>query len=74
MLVRVGKMPGQIVTVALDNQACTVKDALAIGGPNGTALDSTGFEPRVNNIKVTPDTRLNEDDILLLVQEVKLND
>ena len=73
MLVRVGKMPGQILEVGLLSTACTVKDALLIGGPDGTPLDSTGFELRVKNVKVTPDTILTEGAVLLLVQEVKMN-
>jgi sulfur carrier protein ThiS len=65
--VRVGKLPGRIVEIALeDNRAIT--DALEIA-----ELDQTGYEVRVNATPADINTELEDGDTVLLVKKVKGN-
>jgi hypothetical protein len=65
--VRVGRLPGRIVEVALNGDR-TVAAALATAG-----LDATGFDARVQGRPADMATTLSEGDIVLLLKKVKGN-
>lgn len=65
--VRVGKLPGTIVDVAL-NGAHKASDALTAAG-----LSADGYEIRVNGSAAAPDTDLSDGDTVLLVKKIKGN-
>lgn len=65
--VKVGQMPGEIVSIALNGER-TVTAAL-----EAAALDHTGYEIRVNGAPADPGTALNDGDTVLLVRKVKGN-
>ena len=65
--VRVGKLPGRIVEVALNGDR-TVAAAL-----EAAELSSEGFEVRVSGRPATLDTPVTEGDTVLLVRPVKGN-
>jgi hypothetical protein len=65
--VRVGRLPGRIVEIALNGER-TVATALATAG-----LDPAGYEIRVQGVTATPATTLSEGDLVLLVKKIKGN-
>lgn len=67
LTVRVGMLPGQILTVAL-NGSRTVAAAAA-----AAQLNVTGYEARVNNSTVGLDHVLQNGDTVLFVKPVKGN-
>lgn len=67
IMVRVGRMPGTIKDVVLNESRCA-KDALASAG-----FDPTGFELRINGEPAKMDHQLEENDTVLLVRPVEGN-
>jgi len=65
--IRVGRLPGRIVEIALNGER-TVATALATAG-----LDPAGYEIRVQGAPATPATTLSEGDLVLLVKKIKGN-
>jgi sulfur carrier protein ThiS len=65
--VRVGKLPGKIVSIAL-NGGRTVRHAL-----EGAELDPSGYEIRVGTVPANLETELKEGDTVLLLKKVKGN-
>ena len=65
--VRVGKMPGTIVNVALNGNH-TVADALRAAG-----LDPAGFQIHVNGDSSNLTDELGEGDTVLLLKKIKGN-
>lgn len=67
MNVKVAKVPGRIVEVALEDGA-TVSEALEAAG-----VDSTGFTIQVNGAAADGDTALSDNTTVLLTQRIKGN-
>jgi sulfur carrier protein ThiS len=67
-VVKVGKVPGRIVEVAL-NGGRSVADALEIAEITGTE----GYEIRVNGNTANAGTELSDGDTVLLSQQIKGN-
>jgi len=67
-IVKIGKMPGTLQDLALNDNA-TVADALSQAGISST----TGFEIRMNGSVVTPETAVANNAIILLVAKIKGN-
>lgn len=67
LTVKVGKLPGRIVEVAVEDDA-TVSVALSVA-----ELDSTGYEIRLNGSPVDLDTYIEDGDTILLVKKIKGN-
>jgi sulfur carrier protein ThiS len=67
IIVKVGKLPGRIQEVAVEDGA-SVADAL-----EAAELDVTGYEIRLNGSPVDVDTELEDGDTLLLVKKIKGN-
>ena len=65
--VRIGTMPGRINDYVLEGEA-TVKDALEIA-----ELSSAGYQIKVNGNQVTEDEPLKDNDLILLVKQIKGN-
>ncbi len=65
--VKVGKLPGRLVDVALEDGA-TVGDALEQAG-----LDSSGYEIRVGTLTKNANDRVANGDTVLLVKMIKGN-
>lgn len=65
--IRVGKLPGQIQTIAL-NGGRKVSDALS-----GANLNGEGYEMKVNGAPATMETALKQDDTVLLVKKTRGN-
>ncbi len=66
-IIRVGKVPGTMKTVALEDGA-TVADALRTA-----ELDASGFEVRRNGSSVPMDAPVSENDNILLTRQIKGN-
>lgn len=65
--VKIGTMPGRINEYALEDGA-KVKEALEVAG-----LTSNGYQIKVNGNEATEDTQLSNDDLVLLVKQIKGN-
>lgn len=68
MEVRIGRIPGRISTVALEEGA-TVSDAVSVAG---LEVES-GFAPRINGEDVSMDTAVSDGQTVLLCRRVKGN-
>ena len=67
MIVKIGKMPGRIEEIALED-GTTVQQALEIVG-----LDSEGYEIRVNGTASTTSAELSDGNVVLLTKMIKGN-
>ena len=67
MIVKIGKMPGKIEEIALED-GTTVQQALEIVG-----LDSEGYEIRVNGTASTTSAELSDGNVVLLTKMIKGN-
>lgn len=67
MIVKIGKMPGRIEEIALED-GTTVQQALEIVG-----LDSEGYEIRVNGTTSTTSAELSDGNVVLLTKMIKGN-
>lgn len=66
LTVKVGKVPGRLTEVLLEEGA-TVNDALEVAGIEETS----GYEIRVGTEKATVDTELKDGDVVALVKNIK---
>ena len=66
--VKIGKLPGRIMEVALEEGA-TVEQAIEVA----EIVEIEGFETRVNGAPATLETTLADGDNVLLVKKIKGN-
>ncbi len=67
--VKVGRLPGKIVEIALNGERTV---AAALGAAELSGVE--GYEIRVNGAPAEPETTLSEGDVVLLVKKIKGND
>lgn len=65
--IRIGVMPGRIEEYALEN-GVKVQDALEIA-----KLNASGYQIKINGNDATLDTELKDNDLVLLVKQIKGN-